>query len=144
MAMEMTQEEREAFLNEVHVAVISVPEAGRGPLSVPVWYAYTPQGEIHVWTGGDSRKVALLQEAGRCSVCVQQETIPYKYVSAEGPVTIEPIQLERDLRPLVYRYLGEVEGQAYIADLGENPGSGDVLIRLRPERWHSLDFAKEG
>jgi hypothetical protein len=143
MPMKMTQEEREAFLNEVHVAVISVPEPGRGPLTVPVWYNYMPEGEFHIWTGGDSRKVGLLREAGRCSLCIQQETPPYKYVSVEGPVVLEAIQLERDLRPLVYRYLGPEEGDAYLDDLGgDTAGTGDLLIRVTPERWLSLDFAK--
>lgn len=143
MPMKMTPEEREAFLNEVHVAVISVPEPGLGPLTVPVWYNYMPEGEFHIWTGSDSRKVELLRETGRCSLCIQQETPPYKYVSVEGPVAMEPIQLERDLRPLVYRYLGPEEGDAYLDDLGgDTAGTGDLLIRVTPERWLSLDFAK--
>ena len=105
MSLAMTKDEREVFLAEVHVAIISIPESGRGPLTLPVWYAFVPDGEFHIWTGGSSRKARLLREAGRFSVCVQQETPPYKYVSAEGPVgTIEYIQLERDLRPLVNRY----------------------------------------
>ena len=143
MPMKMTPEEREAFLNEVHVAVISVPEPGLGPLTVPVWYNYMPEGEFHIWTGSDSRKVELLRETGRCSLCIQQETPPYKYVSVEGPVAMEAIQLERDLRPLVYRYLGPEEGDAYLDDLGgDTAGTGDLLIRVTPERWLSLDFAK--
>ena len=144
MAMRMTEEEREAFLAEVHVAVISIEENGRGPLTIPVWYHFVPEGEFHIWTGGSSRKARLLREAGRFSVCVQQETPPYKYVSAEGPLlAMEPIQLERDLRPLVYRYLGPEEGSRYIEDLGgDAAGTGDVLIRMKPERWISEDFSK--
>jgi hypothetical protein len=37
MSLAMTKQEREAFLAEVHVGVISIPEPGRGPLTVPVW-----------------------------------------------------------------------------------------------------------
>ena len=144
MSLTMTKEEREVFLAEVHVAIISIPESGRGPLTVPVWYAFAPDGEFHIWTGGDSRKAKLLREAGRFSLCVQQETPPYKYVSAEGPLlAIEPIQLERDLRPLVYRYLGPEEGQEYIDGIGgDSAGTGDILIRMKPERWLSEDFSK--
>ena len=40
MSSAMTKAEREAFLADVHVAVVSIPEAGRGPLTVPVWYGY--------------------------------------------------------------------------------------------------------
>ena len=146
MSLAMTKEEREAFLDEVHVAIISIPESGRGPLTVPVWYAFVPEGEFHIWTGGDSRKARLLREAGRFSLCVQQETPPYKYASAEGPVVaIEPIQLERDLRPLVYRYMGVEEGDKFIEQLGgDSAGTGDILIRMKPERWLSTDYSKSG
>ena len=144
MSLVMTKEEREAFLAEVHVAIISIPERGRGPLTVPVWYSFVPSGELHIWTGGNSRKAKLLREAGRFSLCVQQETPPYKYVSAEGPVVaIEPIQLERDLRPLVYRYLGPEEGNSFIESLGgDSAGIGDILVRMEPERWLSEDYSK--
>ena len=142
--MTMTKEEREAFLAEVHVAIISIPESGRGPLTVPVWYAFVPDGEFHIWTGGNSRKARLLHEAGRFSLCVQQETPPYKYVSVEGPVVaIEPIQLERDLRPLAYRYMGVEEGKNFIRSLGgDSAGTGDILVRMKPERWLSEDYSK--
>ncbi len=143
MTLAMTKEEREAFLAERHVAIISIPEEGRGPLTVPVWYQYDPSGEFKVWTGGNSRKARLLRNAGRFSLCIQQETPPYRYVSAEGPATIEPIQLERDLRPLVFRYLDQEEGEQFLQSLGgEKAGTGDVLIRMTPERWLSQDYTK--
>ena len=144
MSLAMTKEEREEFLAEVHVAIISIPESGRGPLTVPVWYAFVPSGEFHIWTGGNSRKARLLHEAGRFSLCVQEDTPPYKYVSVEGPVVaIEPIQLERDLRPLVYRYLGLEEGNRFIESLGgDSAGRGDILVRMEPERWLSEDYSK--
>jgi nitroimidazol reductase NimA-like FMN-containing flavoprotein (pyridoxamine 5'-phosphate oxidase superfamily) len=39
MALTMTKEEREAFLADIHVAVISVAENGHRPLVVPIWYS---------------------------------------------------------------------------------------------------------
>src|SRR5262250_2005504 len=115
MALTMTRLEREAFLAGVHVGIISIAEEGRGPLTVPIWYAYEPGGELRVITGRTSRKAQLLQHAGRFSVCVQTETQPYKYVSVEGPVVaIEPADLERDRRPLAHRYLGAQRGDRYI------------------------------
>lgn len=40
MSLFMTKRERETFLADVHVGIISIAEQGRGPLTVPVWYAY--------------------------------------------------------------------------------------------------------
>ena len=59
MALTMTKEEREAFLADIHVAVISVAEDGHGPLVVPIWYSYEPGGAVRIITGRASRKSAV-------------------------------------------------------------------------------------
>ena len=84
MSLAMTKQERETFLADLHVGIISISEEGRGPLTVPIWYSYEPGGELRVVTAKTSRKARLLQHAERFSVCVQTETLPYKYVSVEG------------------------------------------------------------
>src|SRR5215831_20739377 len=142
MSLAMTKRERETFLGDLHVGIISIPEEGRGPLTVPIWYVYEPGGELRVVTAGTSRKAELLRHAGRFSVCVQTETQPYKYVSVEGPVVaIEPADVERDRRPLAHRYLGTQRGDRYIEETrGEYVGS--VLVRMLPQRWLTVDYAK--
>ena len=144
MLLAMTKQEREAFLASLHVGIISIPEGGRGPLTVPIWYLYEPGGELRVVTGRTSRKAQLLQQAGRFSVCVQTETPPYKYVSVEGPVVgIEPADLERDRRPLAHRYLGAQSGDRYI-EKTRLEYAGNVVVRMLPERWLTVDYAKAG
>jgi nitroimidazol reductase NimA-like FMN-containing flavoprotein (pyridoxamine 5'-phosphate oxidase superfamily) len=138
----MTKQERESFLADLHVGIISVVEDGRGPLTVPIWYSYAPGGEVRIVTGRTSRKAQLLRRAGRFSLCSQTETFPYKYVSVEGPiVAIEPANLERDRRPLAHRYFGVQAGDRYIertrAETVEN-----VVVRMRPERWLTVDYGK--
>ena len=84
----MTPAEREAFLAEVHVAVVTVADDdGRGPLAIPLWYDYQPGGEIILVTDGNSRKAQLIRKAGRVTVCAQTQEVPYRYASVEGPVT---------------------------------------------------------
>ncbi len=140
MSLAMTKEEREAFLADVHVAVISVAEDGRGPLVVPIWYSYEAGGEVRIITGRTSRKATLVERAGRFSLCVQTETRPYKYVSVEGPiVAVEAADLERDRRPLAHRYLGTEQGDRYIESTRDLV---NVLVRMRPERWLTIDYAK--
>ena len=142
MSLTMTKQERERFLADLHVGIISIPEEGRGPLTVPIWYSYEPGGELRVVTGRTSRKAQLLQRAGRFSLCAQTETLPYKYVSVEGPVVaIEPADLERDRRPLARRYLGAELGDQYIESTRDLVAN--VLVRMRPERWHTVDYAKQ-
>jgi len=144
---QMTHEEREAFLADVHVGVLSIADQNRGPLTVPVWYAYTPGSELHICTAQRSRKAKLLASINRVSLCVQDETLPYRYVSIEGSVVaIEPADVERDLRPLARRYLGEAGGdqwvEGYIERVRQDSGAAESLIRIRPERWLTVDYSK--
>jgi nitroimidazol reductase NimA-like FMN-containing flavoprotein (pyridoxamine 5'-phosphate oxidase superfamily) len=140
----MTKQERERFLADLHVGIISIPEEGRGPLTVPIWYSYEPGGELRVVTARTSRKAQLLQRAGRFSLCAQTETSPYRYVSVEGSVVaIEPADLERDRRPLAHRYLGAQGGDRYIEKTRGEPGYAEnVLVRMLPVRWLTVDYGK--
>lgn len=133
----MTPEEREAFLAGVHVGVLAIEEAGRGPLAVPIWYLYR-EGEVRMGMDGSSVKARLLAAAGRATLTVQNEAPPYQYVSVEGPVVVE--DSPRDVLEMATRYLGPELGRWY----ADNSPSGDVavLVRLVPERWRTKDYGK--
>ena len=146
MSLKMTQDEREAFLADLHVGVISIEDAGRGPLSTPIWYGYKPSVGLWVITARTSRKGIALDKAGRFSLVAQTEEVPYyKYVSVEGPiVTIEAADLERDTRPIAHRYLGREFGDRYVeATGGAEERTASILVRMRPERWLSVDYSKQ-
>ncbi len=83
----MTSTERETYLAALHVGVIGVERPERAPLTVPIWYAYEPGGEVVVSSLAGSLKARLITAAGRFSITVQDETYPYRYVTAEGSVT---------------------------------------------------------
>lgn len=135
----MTMAEKQAFLADLHVGVLAIPEPDRGPLCVPVWYDYRPGGDLWFITEPQSRKGQLLRAGVRISLCAQTETAPYRYVSIEGPVTaIEPAADQ--LLPMAVRYLGEQAGRAY-ADGAR--ASIDILVRVRPERWLAVDYGKQ-
>ena len=138
----MSKSEREAFLAETRVGVFSVTEAGRGPLTVPIWYHYEPGGAVRFVTGGASRKARCLRAGGRASLLVQTESPPYKYASIEGAVRIvgEP-DYERDFRAMAIRYLGKDMGEMYLAATAAER-EGAVLVELTPERWLTVDYAK--
>jgi len=139
MPVTMTREEREQFLGGVHVGVLSVASVdGRGPLAVPVWYSYQPGGTVNVITGGSTRKAAAILAAGRFSLCAQDERPPYKYVTVEGPVTIEEAGHEERLG-LARRYLGLEGGYAYVT---ANPTGGQIVFRMTPEHWLTVDYSK--
>lgn len=136
----MSSDEREAFIAELHVGVIAVERPDRAPLSVPIWYAYEPGGEVLIWTETGSVKEKLIRAAGRFSLTAQVEQPPYKYVTAEGSVIgIERATIDT-ARLIAVRYLGEEEGSAFAE---QHLTSNSILIRMRPERWLSTDYSKE-
>jgi PPOX class probable F420-dependent enzyme len=139
VSVSMSQAEREAYLAGVHVGVLTVAtRQGRGPLATPVWYIFSPGGQVSVTTGGSSRKARAIAAAGRFSLCAQDEAPPYKYVTVEGPAVIEPAEMSERLA-IARRYLGDEGGDAFIA---ANPAADDVVIRMTPEHWQSADFSK--
>ncbi len=137
-----TETERHEFLAAKHVAVLSVAATdGRPPASVPIWYDYTPGGNIRISTSPSSRKARLIERAGVVTLVVQREEPPYQYVVVEGTVveTTRPSPIEaRDA--IAIRYLGEERGRAFVRDF-EPPDN--VLFTIRPDRWLSADFSDE-
>jgi nitroimidazol reductase NimA-like FMN-containing flavoprotein (pyridoxamine 5'-phosphate oxidase superfamily) len=140
MSVKMTQDEREAFLADLHVGVISIEEPGRGPLSTPIWYDYKPSVGLWVITARTSRKGIALDKAGRFSLVAQTEEVPYKYVSVEGPIVdVWPADREKDTRPMAHRYLGAQLGNAYLDS--QSVEDAHVYV-MQPQRWLTVDYAK--
>lgn len=141
MTVHMNKDERETFLAGAHVAVVAIPEEGRGPLTAPVWYWYEPGGDLWFETQPDSRKGKLLELGKRISLCAQDENPPYAYVSIEGPI-VEIAADDRDLHeiPLAIRYLGDQAGREFIASFAKADWKRYIM---RPERWLTLDGSKE-
>jgi PPOX class probable F420-dependent enzyme len=138
-ALSMTQVEREQFLADLHVGVLSIERVDGPPLTVPIWYIYEPGGELWFLTEPDSVKGRLLSKSMRFSLCAQSESLPYKYVSVEGTATISAVDIELHSRPMAHRYLGVREGDKY-TDRGSD--SNSVRVSTVPERWFSVDYSK--
>lgn len=144
-ATSMTIEERQSFLSLPLIAVISIPHAERGPLTVPVWYRYEPGGDVCVWTSRKTRKAQLLSESQHISICIMDPKPPYKYISIEGTFSIEPVQFERDVRPMALHYYGPDRGERYLKTIGGADGvKNDILVRIHPEHWLTADYSKLG
>jgi nitroimidazol reductase NimA-like FMN-containing flavoprotein (pyridoxamine 5'-phosphate oxidase superfamily) len=136
-----TETERQEFLAEKHVAVLSVAADSRPPAAVPMWYDYTPDGVIRINTGASARKARLIEQAGAVTLVVQNEDPPYQYVVVEGTVidttTPAPVEVRE---AIAIRYLGEEGGRAFVRSL---EGSDSVLFTIRPDRWLSADFSAD-
>jgi uncharacterized protein len=134
--------ERERFLAEERVGVLSVAAAdGRPPASVPIWYEYTPGGNIRISTGASRRKAKLIERAGVVTLVVQREELPYQYVVVEGTVvditTPTPLEVRE---AIAIRYLGEDGGREFVRSLRNYDSA---LFTIRPDRWFTADFSAD-
>jgi Pyridoxamine 5'-phosphate oxidase len=136
-----TETQRQEFLAGLHVGVLSVAADGRPPASIPIWYDYTPGGDIRINTGASSRKAKLIEQAGAVTLVVQREELPYQYVVVEGTVvkTTKPTPVGVQ-EAIAIRYLGEEAGRAFVRSL---EGGDSVLFTVRPDRWLTADFSDE-
>lgn len=141
MSLRMTRDERENFLKDLHVGVISIEQPDRPPLAVPIWYDYDPAVGVWVLTSKTSVKGRALEAAGRYTLVAQTELPPaYRYVSVEGPIVeTRRADREKDSRPMARRYFGKELGDQY-TDGGSDEAS--FVYVMRPERWRTVDYRK--
>lgn len=138
-SLKMSKEEREAFLADVHVGVISIDDPGRAPLTAPIWYDYAPEQGLWVLTSPGSRKGVALEKAGRYSLVAQREDMPYRYVSVEGPIVETRVaDKEADSLSMAVRYFGKEMGRSYV----DSSDEVSWLYRIQPERWLTVDYGK--
>ncbi|NKQ54727.1 pyridoxamine 5'-phosphate oxidase family protein [Amycolatopsis sp. K13G38] len=138
--MPLSPRQRRQFLAEPHVGALSVVEKpDRAPLTVPIWYQYTPGGELWVRTAPGSRKARAIDTAGRFSLMVERTVPSVRYVSVAGPVVRTTPDSEELAYEMAARYLPADKVAGYLeferTQLGEH-----VVIYLRPEHWLSADL----
>lgn len=139
-AMALSKDEREQFLAEPHIAALSVSAGDkRGPLTVPIWYQYSPGGEPWVLTGDGSRKHRLIETQGEFTLMVQRLEPTVRYVAVDGPVSrIEPATDEQ-LVEVTKRYMPPDKVDGYLEYARREHGAS-VVIFMRPKHWLSSDL----
>lgn len=140
--MALSKSEREEFLAQPHIAALSVSAGdSRGPLTVPIWYHYTPGDEPWVLTGPGSRKHRLIEAAGCFSLMVERVEPTVRYVAVDGPVSrIEP-GTDDQLVEITRRYMPPERVDSYL-DYARNQLGESVAIYLQPQHWLSADLGE--
>jgi nitroimidazol reductase NimA-like FMN-containing flavoprotein (pyridoxamine 5'-phosphate oxidase superfamily) len=138
--MALSREEREQFLAEPHVAALSV-SAGkdRGPLTVPIWYQYTPGGQPWFITGTGSRKHRLIEAAGYLSLMVDRVEPTVRYVAVDGAVDRIEDGTDEQLVEMTKRYLPPEAVEPYL-EMARREHGPSVAVYLRPQHWLSADL----
>jgi PPOX class probable F420-dependent enzyme len=122
-------DDREAFLQQANIAVLSTVDANGGPHAAPVWYLYE-DGTFLISTGAGSRKHRNVQGNSNISLTIDKRDLPYYAVMVHGRAELGPAFSDDQRLRLAIRYLGERLGRAYV----ERDAGDSVTITLRPDR----------
>ncbi|MFC9336804.1 PPOX class F420-dependent oxidoreductase [Streptomyces sp. NPDC057020] len=102
------------------------------PHVVPIWFLL--DGDEFVFnTGKETVKGRNLARDGRVSLCVDDDTPPFAFVSLSGraELTEDPAELRRWAGRIGARYMGEERADEF----GErNAVPGELLVRVRIEK----------
>lgn len=138
--MALTTADREAFLAQPHIGALAIASGpDRAPLTLPIWYQYTPGGELWFMIEKRSRKTPLIEAAGRVSLMVDRVEPTVRYVSVEGPVVKTEPGTEAQLREMAGRYLTGERLDAYLK-FAFTDHSDQFAVTMRPEHWYSSDL----
>ncbi len=126
----MTNDKLEVFLKEPNVAVLATVDAKGRAHGAPIWYLYD-DGVFIISTGRGSQKARNVEASPDVTLVVDQRTLPYYAVMAQGRAEIGPGLAEQDHLRLCVRYLGEELAKAYLAGVSNEDA---ITIRLRPRK----------
>jgi PPOX class probable F420-dependent enzyme len=145
MDLRMATDDRLAFLRDARIGVLGVDRPEGPPLLTPLWFAVDDDGggagsapSIVVVTAAGSEKVRRLAAGGAASLCVHDDTPPYRFVTVAGPVVLEPVD-DRVRRMIAARYLPATDVDGYLTMTADAPM---VVLRMEIASWRSNDFAR--
>ena len=108
---------------------------------VPIWFVLDNRnsrgrkiGDIILTTGDTSVKAQNIQRDNRVSICIDDQTPPFSFVTIFGIAKIHPYKQKEVLRwatKIAERYMGKDNAEAYGK---RNSEEGLVLVRIKPRR----------
>ncbi|MFH9727739.1 PPOX class F420-dependent oxidoreductase [Streptomyces sp. NPDC017254] len=129
----MTDEQWRAFVSAgTRTGKLATVREDGSPHLVPIWFLL--DGDTFVFnTGKDTVKGRNLARDGRVSLCVDDDTPPFAFVSLSGEAELseEPAELRHWAGRIGARYMGEDRADEF----GErNAVPGELLVRVRIQK----------
>lgn len=121
--------ERKAFLEQPHVAVLATVDPRGRPHAMPIWYLFE-DGVIIMAAGRNSQKVTNIERNPSATLVVDKRTTPYYAVMVRGTAEIGPPLDDETAWRLTRRYLDEEAARRHRE---RTAGSDSVSIRLHPD-----------
>ncbi|MEV8585823.1 PPOX class F420-dependent oxidoreductase [Streptomyces sp. NPDC051180] len=129
----MTEDQWRAFVSAgTRTGKLATVRDDGSPHVVPVWFVL--DGDDFVFnTGKGTVKGRNLARDGRVSLCVDDDTPPFAFVTLSGraEITEEPAELLRWATRIAARYMGEDRADAFGR---RNAVPGELLVRVRIDK----------
>jgi PPOX class probable F420-dependent enzyme len=136
----MTKREISQFLAQPNIAVVAVTAPDGAPHATPTWYEYR-RGEAFFITDSTAFKCKCLRRDPRVTLCIDTRKPPYKGVILKGRAEMEEKVADAMLERMAIAYMGRRAGREYAAQF---KGQAVMVVRFKPDRIISWDYAKEG
>ncbi|MFB7590156.1 PPOX class F420-dependent oxidoreductase [Streptomyces sp. NPDC056169] len=129
----MTEDQWRAFVSAgTRTGKLATVRDDGSPHVVPIWFLL--DGDDFVFnTGKDSVKGRNLARDPRVSLCVDDDTPPFSFVTLTGRAELgeDPVELRHWAARLGARYMGEDRAEEF----GERNGvPGELLVRVRIDK----------
>ena len=128
----MTETEWKEFITQgTRTGKLATTRKDGRPHVVPIWFVLDGD-ELVFNTGERTVKGRSLVRTGQASLCVDDETPPFSFVTISGPVTIstDPDELLDSATRIAARYMGEQRAEEFGR---RNAVEGELVVRLRAE-----------
>jgi PPOX class probable F420-dependent enzyme len=138
---EMSKRQIRRFLNKgTFTGKLATVKKDGSSHVVPIWFVLDYRnnedylGNIYFTTFNGSVKAENIQRDNRISMCIDDQTPPFSFVTIHGTAKLYPYKQKEILKwatRIAERYIGKEDSKAY----GErNSGEGAVLVRIKPTK----------
>src|SRR5919198_394458 len=137
---EMSKKEIRKFLVQgTLTGKLATVKKDGSPHLVPIWFTLdrsnnNSNGDIIFTTNSMSVKGKNIRRDNKVSICVDDQTPPFSFVTIFGTAKIHPYKQKEVLRwatKIAERYMGKDNAEAYGK---RNSEEGLVLVRIKPRR----------
>ena len=136
----MTKSEIKKFLmKDTFTGKLATVKKNGSPHVVPIWFVVEVNSRnrnkvrnIYFTTGRESVKSKNIQRDSRVSICVDDQTVPFSFVSICGIAKLIPYRQKEILKratKIAERYMGKKNARAYDE---RNSGEDEMLVRIIP------------
>ena len=143
MTTAMSKQEREAFLAEVRVGILSVPQPDLGPLAAPIWYDIRA-GRRRFGPDRPRQPQGPSAGAGRAREPVRADRDPpvqVRHGRGAGGRHGRAGRRSATCAPWPSATWASEQGDQYAA-AAASATMDSVLVRIRPEHWLTVDYGK--